>query len=216
MCCSILCNSDIFKIDVESNFTKNINIGIPQVMVTYGTSLTAGGFWVEQIGGYFNEKYPGLVKIVNGGQGGMDSRWGLGNVRNRVISPKPDCVTIEFSVNDVMPPNLISKYDSKRNLNAIIDSIIIALPNCEIILMTMNPRSGDSILQKNLAEYYDVYRQVAKERHCILVDNNLEWVVLKNVDPCLFEQYIPDGVHPSATGCENIIFPTILKTLGFE
>ncbi len=83
-------------------------------MGTYGTSLTAGGFWVEQLSWYFNEKYTGLVKIVNGGQGGMDSRWGLGNVRNRVISQKPDCVTIEFSVNDVMPLNLISKYDSKK------------------------------------------------------------------------------------------------------
>ncbi len=82
--------------------------------------------------------------------------------------------------------------------------------------MTMNPRSGDSLLKKNFAEYYDVYRQVAKERHFILIDNNLEWVVLKNVDPYLFEQYIPDGVHPGFTGCENIIFPTILKTLGFE
>ena len=141
----------------------------------------------------------------------MNSQWGRQHVRERVMANNPDCVFLEFTINDVVT---ITCDQSQATLNSIIDTVLLANPSCEIVLMTMNPRAGDDNFQEIQSSYYEVYRETARKRNCLLVDNYLQWIKLRETDRALYEAYIPDGCHPSAKGCEEVVTPNILRTLG--
>jgi alpha-L-rhamnosidase/acyl-CoA thioesterase-1 len=83
-----------------SRFVARLAAGKPQVIVTYGTSLTAGGAWVEQLRQALAQRCPGRAQIVNSGGSGMFSKWGVDNLDARVIQKQPDAVFIEFAMND--------------------------------------------------------------------------------------------------------------------
>ena len=52
---------------------------------------------------------------------------------------KPDAVFIEFAVNDAYLPYTISLADSKRNLDTMVDTMLKANPEAEIVVQTTNP-----------------------------------------------------------------------------
>jgi lysophospholipase L1-like esterase len=199
-----------------SKTIEQLENGISQVIVTYGTSLTEYGAWVSQIRSILSERYPGCVTLINSGAAGKDSRWGVENIRNKVLNFHPDCIFIEFGINDVLPSNAISISQSQINLETMVDSIIKDNPRTEIVLMTMNPRLGDSLIERSLFSYYDLYHKIAKERKCILVDNYSKWMFMLDTDPVRVRCYIPDEVHPTDEGCKAIVIPQIARTLGIE
>jgi len=57
--------------DERSQLVGNLEAGRSQTIVTYGTSLTAGGAWVSQLQEALNAKYPGLAKVINSGENAM-------------------------------------------------------------------------------------------------------------------------------------------------
>jgi lysophospholipase L1-like esterase len=189
-------------------------VGFNQTIVTYGTSLTAGGAWVDQLRDYLYEKYPGLVFIVNSGRSGANSRWGLSSIREKVISKKPDCVFIEFAINDAVPDFMLSVHESRQNLLQMIDSIYNDNPRCDIILMTMNPRTTNGVTDEILSNYYNVYKNIAKRKNLLLIDNFESWKKLRSQDKLLFDSYIPDGCHPNANGNLALVFPNIKAIFG--
>lgn len=98
-----------------------------------------------------------------------------------------------------------------------VDRILSANPAAEIILMTMNPAIGDRAASRpRLADYYQMYRDVAKERRLKLIDHYANWEPILRQDQALFSRYIPDGLHPGPEGCKNVITPAILKALGIH
>ena len=155
-------------------FVNALNAGKKQTLVVYGTSLTAGGAWVKQLQALFDEKYPGLLTISNGAQSGMNSSWGMQNVQARVIDKKPDAVLIEFGMNDAVQRFNLSKEECHANMTKILDDVKTSLPNCELILMTMNSASGENGAKRggHLAEYYQIYRDIAAERKLLLIDHS--------------------------------------------
>ncbi len=54
-----------------------------------------------------------------------------------------------------------------------------------------------------------MYREVAAARGLMLVDHEPNWATLQADSPAIFKSYIPDGVHPTATGCSKITFPLL-------
>ena len=66
----------------ESQLVKNLKAGKPQTVVTYGTSLTAGGAWVRQLDAALKARWPGQATVVNSGAGGMWSTWGVENLES--------------------------------------------------------------------------------------------------------------------------------------
>ena len=123
----------------DSQLVTNLKAGKPQTLVTYGTSLTAGGAWVGQLQSALKAQWPSLITVVNSGQGAMWSKWGVDNLDARVIAKKPDTVLIEFAINDAYLEYKTSVEQAKENLNNMIDRILKAKAETEIILMTMNP-----------------------------------------------------------------------------
>ena len=200
-----------------SQLIDNLNQGKPQTIVTYGTSLTEGGAWVGQLRNTLETQYPDLVNFINSGKAGMWSTWGVDNLDRLVIDKRPDTIFIEFAINDAHVANQVSLAQSRANLKNMIARIRSANQYAEIILMTMNPPVGESLERRpHLQEYYQMVREVAKEMKLRLIDHDRHWQSLLENDRELFDQYVPDGLHPGSTGCQQVITPEILKSLGVK
>jgi len=199
----------------DSQLVTRLEAGKPQTVVTYGTSLTAGGAWVNQLRDALKTKYPGLATVTNSGQGGMWSKWGVDNLEKRVIQSKPDTVFIEFAINDAFLEYKTSVKQAQGNLATMIDRLLQARPDTEIILMTMNPPTGVHLERRpRIDDYYEMYREVAKARKLRLIDHHAAWKRILDTDPDLFKKYVPDGIHPGPEGCQKVITPAILAAVG--
>lgn len=208
-----------------SPLIDNLNAGKKQIVVAYGTSLTAGGQWVSDLQTWLNERHPGQVTVINSGMGGKASNTGLAELDARVIAHKPDVVFLEFAINDASTYKEggidygISLERSRANLNQLIDRIRQANPSVEIILQTMNPpwdaTNGNQSASRRpqLADYYEGYRKVAAERGLLLIDHYAAWSQLQKTNRATYERYIPDGVHPAPEGSTAITFAGIKSAL---
>lgn len=195
-------------------FTEQLMAGRKQHIVTYGTSLTAGGAWVEQLRDLLDARFPGLVTVTNSGMGAMWSTWGAENLTERVLAFHPDVVTLEFASNDAYLPYATSIETARANLALMIDRILHVNLHAEIILLTMNPPTGPHLeARPNYAAYYQLYRDMARERGLLLIDIEPAWQALLERDAATFYHFIPDGIHPNALGCEEIIIPAIAAAL---
>jgi lysophospholipase L1-like esterase len=133
-----------------------------------------------------------------------------------VLSRNPDTVFIEFGINDAYEPFHISVETCRSRLENMIDVILKHNPDCEIILLTTNAVAGKPAeVRPHLEDYYQVYRDVAKERSLLLVDMYPLWQKLLQDDRATYDRYVRDGLHPGALGCEKVITPAILDAMGF-
>lgn len=197
-----------------------LDAGATRRIVVYGTSLTAGGGWVGQLGSWLSASYPGRVTLINSGLSGKNSAEGLAQLQTKVLNQAPDTVFIEFAVNDAFlysdgTPSL-SVEQARANLNAMIDAILADNPACEVILQTMNavwnsPQGSNqsATLRPQLADYYQMYREVAAARGLMLVDHHRNWLSLQQADPATYQTLVPDGVHPTADAYAKIMFPLL-------
>ncbi|MBP1964911.1 SGNH/GDSL hydrolase family protein [Paenibacillus aceris] len=180
---------------------RNLKDGKNQCIVTYGTSLTDGAAWVEDLNAQLAEHYPGLATVINSAKAAMWSQWGMDNLSEKVLAHKPDMVFIEFAINDAYLPYETTLEQCRSRLEAMIDSILEINPWCDIVLMTMNPPVGGSLdVRPIFNDYYDVYRSVAKERQLSLIDHFAAWHSILNEDPDQFHRWVPDSIHPIAEG----------------
>ena len=60
-----------------------------------------------------------------------------------------------------------------------------------------------------ILKYYQVYRDVAKERKLLLIDHYPVWKAILDKEPERFNKLVPDGIHPSDEGCREVITPAI-------
>lgn len=204
----------------QSKLVQNLESGQKQTLVAYGTSLTANGAWVQQLQDALQERFPDLATVVNSGGAGKYSQWGLDNLERRVLQKKPDTVFLEFSINDSVARFELSVEGAKANLETMINRLLEQNPNCEIILMTMTPGDkypeGHRSHRKNIEAHYEMYRSVAKEHGLQLIDHYPTWKALQKSDSKLFRKYVPDTIHPNATGCTQVVTPVIFEALGLE
>ena len=202
----------------KSQLVTHLEAGKKQTIVTYGTSLTAAGAWVKQMTAALDQKFPEQTTVINSGGSGKWSDWGVANLQKRVIEKKPDTVFIEFSMNDSVARFNGSVPIAKKNLETMIDAILKANPPCEIILMTMTPGNahpeGHKSYRKDIAAHYQMVRNVAQAKKLRLIDHYPNWIALQTKDKQTFDKYVPDSIHPTPEGCEKIITPVILESLG--
>ncbi|MGE8145910.1 SGNH/GDSL hydrolase family protein [Pseudomonas frederiksbergensis] len=198
----------------ESDLYSNLDAGKAQTVVAYGTSLTASGAWVQQLGDDLNQRYPGRATVINSGKGSMWSGWGVENLDSRVISKSPDTVFIEFAINDAFLPHKTTVEQARKNLELMIDRIKAAKASTEIILMVTNPVTGGSGVERpKLRDYFQMYRDVAKAKGLRLIDNYPKWEAVLKSNPDLFNQYVADGLHPNADGYRAVVVPSLIENL---
>jgi len=206
-----------------ATFIRDLRDGKKVTIVTLGTSLTGGTWrWPDVMKEWLDKEFPGLVTLHNLGVGASASshppgKSGLDMVK-KAVALKPDVVFIEFTTNDAYLPYNISQADSKRNLNTMIDAILAGNPNAEIILQTMNsvkdnPKAGAGNLHAStrpeLAKYAQGYRDVARERGLLLVDNYPNWLKIMTENPDPFDRLVPDRIHPQAEGYRQVMLPAL-------
>jgi lysophospholipase L1-like esterase len=98
-----------------------------------------------------------------------------------------------------------------------IGRILAALPECEIVLMVMNPMvEVHAAKRPELERFNDVYRQVACELGLLLIDHYPAWQHVLERDRAEFDRLVPDGAHPGPLGCARIITPGIWRALGLD
>ncbi len=203
---------------LPSALFRNLKAGKTQTVVTYGTSLTAAGAWVPMLQEWFNGRYKGLVKVVNGAASGMNSGWGLSNVQKQVVDRNPDLVFVEFGINDAVLRFNITPEQARSNLDGILKAIRTGNPKAEIVLMTMNAAidaggKNAAATRPKLADYYANYTACAAEQKLSLVDNYPAWRKLAESDTATFISYAADGLHPNKVGLAAITWPNIEKLL---
>jgi lysophospholipase L1-like esterase len=204
--------------NAESHLVQNLRAGKKQTIVTFGTSLTKGNRWFVPLQEILDREFPGQVTHFNGAGSGRNSVWGLQVLETNVLAHKPDCVFIEFAINDCVPRMKISADQSRQNMTAMIDRLRQALPDCEIVLQITNPvvgkPKGDKSERVDQPAYEQIYRDLAKERGLLLIDNAPSWQkLLAEKGEAGFLKLVPDGVHPNNDGWRQIVLPHLLKTL---
>ena len=213
-------SSASIQVPMAAKFVQNLASGTAQKIVLYGTSLTAGGAWVSQLQTAVQGYYPGLSTWVNSGGSGKASDWGLANLQSNVIAHNPDAVFIEFSMNDAATTLNISRTQAVANLDAMVDAILAARPDCEIILQLMNPRDfqpGDSFDPRlELELYQQDWREYAVANSLQWIDHMPAWRALLDKGSPAFRVHVPDGVHPTANGYTQFMTPVLLHALGLE
>ncbi len=205
-------------------FVSALEAGEPRTIVVYGTSLTANGGWVGQMRAWLAAQYPGAATVINSGLSGRNSAEGLARLEARVLDHEPDVVFIEFAMNDAFrytdgTPRL-DVPQARENLEAMIRAIRERNPDVEILLQTTNTvwdspagSNRSATLRPELAAYYRMYREVAAARGLMLIDHEANWAALQREDRAKFEAFIPDGVHPTAAGCAEVVFPFLQRQL---
>ncbi len=197
------------------DFLKRLAAGQKQHIIVYGTSLTQGGAWPALFKEVLDKKFPNLVTLTNSAQSGMCSQFGVENLDKRVIEKKPDALFIEFAVNDAHEKFKLSVDGARKNLESMIERTQKAHPQCQIILLTMNPvtgQNGKNRLNKT-DDYYQMYRDVAKAKSLRLVDIHAKWKAILDKSEADFLKLAPDGLHPNKEGAEKVIVPALEEGL---
>ena len=211
---ALICSIQVYA---QSRLVKNLAAGKRQILVTYGTSLTAavgGKAWVDSVGKALNQKYNNQLTIINSAKSAMWSTWGVQHLEDSVIKKNPDAVLIEFSMNDAFLNYKTSVELARLNLNYMIDRIKLYKPDCEVILQTMDIALDVHGQQRpDLLKYYQMYRDVAKARGLLLIDHYPHWKALLDQGREGYIKAVPDGLHPGVEASKHMIAPYIVARL---
>ena len=204
-----------------------------QKVLLLGDSITqAGGNYggyVWLMRAYLNALYPqSQLELISAGVSGQTSA----NLRQRfegdVLDKKPDLVTINVGVNDVLQSfrTAVNESENGSNIETYRENITAMVKaaqarNITVVLLSPTIIGEDLNSRENirLREYIAVMRAVAEQNRCRFLDLNLPFrdVILtyqryggqaKNINVLT-----RDGIHPNLAG-HQILAYTILKSWG--
>jgi lysophospholipase L1-like esterase len=216
--CLLLETFSVYGSAAESSpadFFRSLEAKKPQVVVLYGTSLTAGGAWASAFKKWFDQEYPGLVTVFNNSGSGKNSQWAVENLDEKILKVRPDLVLMEFSYNDAHDKFNMSVKDGWQNLDRMVKKMKQEKPETVIVLQVMNvgwdaPNGNKSASARpKLQEFNDNYRRYAQENSLPLIDHYPIWLKLKEEEADKFQQFVPDGTHPSAEGSLAVTWPAV-------
>ncbi|WP_353125202.1 SGNH/GDSL hydrolase family protein [Parapedobacter pyrenivorans] len=201
----------------QSQLVHNLRHGKPQVLVVYGTSLSAGEggqTWVTCVADELNRRYGNRLSCYNTGKPAMWSTWGVQHLEDSVVNKKPDAVLIEFAINDAFIPYNTSPQLARLNLEYMVERLRLANPACEIILQLMNPPVGQHAADRpKLSTYYEIYLKVAQKYKLRLINHDVYWQDILSAGANTFLRHVPDGIHPSPESARSLIAPFIVRSL---
>jgi acyl-CoA thioesterase-1 len=103
------------------------------------------------------EQFGSDVRLVNLSVGGMDSNWGISQV-DKVLAEKPQLVLIAFGMNDASGRRTPADFAAKTK--QIIDPILAALPECEIVLVSSMTANSEWV--HSAPELYGQYAEALR------------------------------------------------------
>lgn len=175
--------------------------GSPVTMVAIGDSLTYG--WLAEKGylDFLQEtlasRYPNSnLSILNRGIPGDTAEGGLQRLQADVIAIRPECVLIQFALNDAYTGYRPDRF--AENIRAMVQ-VISRQINAETILITSV--WIDSLPENKLALiFYQELEAVAEENQLPIAKVHEYWKLKINSGLKMARLVQPDGVHPTAAG----------------
>lgn len=180
-------------------------------VVTFGTSLTAPPqIWPEVLADALVACRAAQVDLVRVAGPGQNSGWGLAHLPD-VIAARPDLVLVEFAINDASLQRGMRLAQAAETHRAMIAGLQEALPEVQIVLMTMNPAHGPrGWIRPWLAQHYAAYAALANETGVGFVDIRARWQARPRSTQGLEE----DGLHPDPAVAAAVIVPVLVDYLG--
>lgn len=192
----------------ENEGDEQVADGVP-VVLFFGDSITAGYGLAE------SAAFPALVqaradsagfdiRIRNAGNSGETSAGGLRRIPWFLSSPV-DLLFLELGANDGLRG--IPLEDTRRNLQAIIDTVRAANPDVVVVVagMEIPPNMGPEYT----AGFRSIFPELARENGAVLIPFLLDGVA------GVTELNLPDRIHPNADG-HRIIAETVWSALRAE
>ena len=180
--------TDTFTVTTDTAAKKN------KTIVFFGNSITAGyGLDLSQaFPARIQEKVDSMnlpYKVVNAGVSGETSSGGRSRI-SWILKQKVDIFVLELGGNDGLRGIPIT--ETRKNLQAIIDSVKIKYPGAKIIItgMQIPPNMG----KRYTTEFRRMFPDLAKQNNISIVPFLLEGVGGNA------ELNLSDGIHPTAEG----------------
>lgn len=180
---------------------EKLKSGSPVVIVALGDSLTYGWMvskgYIDYLKHMLNNKYPGNgLRIINRGIPGDTAQGGVHRLQGDVIRHKPDCVFIQFGLNDAFVGYSPENYND--NINLIIQGIRESTDS-EIILISSVCLDGE---RENvfIGRFYKQLEDLAELYRLPIARVHRYWKkkISEGVDFNSLVQF--DGVHPNTRG----------------
>jgi lysophospholipase L1-like esterase len=183
------------------NTIVKLQSGVPVTIAAIGDSLTCG--WMARKGyldfleEMLREKYPdSRFSIIASGVPGDTADFGLYRVDTDVLHQAPDCVFIQYAINDAGYGFTVAQF--KNNIQGIIDKIRRA-GDADIVLVTSG-HIGDHGENHFAEEYYEQLESLGETNGLPVARVHAYWKekIAAGVDFHSLVQY--DLVHPTVAG----------------
>ena len=180
---------------------NKLTSGTPITIAALGDSLTQG--WMVDMGyidfleQMLRIKFPeSRFKLVNSGIPGDTADSGLYRLAGDVLYYKPDCVFIQYAINDAFSG--FTEQQFKKNIKGIIEKIN-ENANTDIILITSG-YIGDNDDNRHMERYYHQLTVLGEDYHIPVALVHEYWKE-KVRDGIALESLVQyDGVHPTEGG----------------
>lgn len=178
---------------------SKLKAGEPLRIVALGDSLTQGWMvrrgYVDFLNDMFKEKFPNsCFTLINRGIPGDTAEGGLYRLEYDVLSEKPDCVFIQFALNDAFSGYSSGQYESlmEQIIKGIKDST-----ESEIILLTSSYIGANDRIAE---EFYGKLDGLARKYELPITKVHEYWKKRIGEDVEFHKLVQFDGVHPTELG----------------
>lgn len=182
--------------------TRNKLAGDDTVVITgFGDSLTNGWLvhtgYLDHLAEMLTARYPrASVVIHNRGIPGDTAHDAYSRLARDVISDMPDCVLVQFALNDLFSGYVPDEFAS--HIERIVDRIVGEI-DADVVIVSSVPLAP---LQDEDAAtpYYDILARIASKRHLTFAAVHSYWQeYCRRGNDCRSLVMI-DGVHPTVKG----------------
>lgn len=208
-----------------TRLASRLSKGENQILVTYGTSLTAAARWQGELKRRLEAEFKGDLTVVNLGISGTHSGRGYikGNTNApcgtnpermaRIVAAAPDTILIEFSINDAYTIYNVSLTESRQNMETLLGYIRQHLPDAEVIIHTVSypVAGGPAKVRPDIDLYDQLYQAIARENGLLFIDTGRQIKKFCEEHPSKVTDYLPDYLHPSRLAGTEMIAPYLHK-----
>lgn len=172
---------------------KNLTVAYIGGSVTVGTGADyKTEAWRALTTKWLQTEFGANVTEINASVGGSSALWALGRLQKAVIDKKPDLLFIEFSVNDNYCD--FTYAQSAALMEGIVKKVNAALPNCDIVIVTVVDKKTIESPSVNA----QAHRDFAKYSGITWLDMTVPFREALKTQK--WADIVTDTVHPNKTG----------------
>lgn len=209
----------VFAVDAQTTFSKNLKAGKKQTVVFYGTSAAinpSNRFWVDQLQGKLDKRFPDKVDFYNCSKSGIGSFWATENFKDSVLTRNPDLLIFGFSENDAVLRFNNWPWYSGRCAEYMIDHLRKQNKDATIILYIISerPLGKAAETRPEIAAFNASCREIAKKKDIILTDFSVIFnEIYEKFGEEGLKQYQRDGIVPTKKAANEVLVPMLWEAI---